>query len=205
MPDHPNAGSTASSRRSSARSPTTRCPRRIARSCTCPLRATSSRSATTRLPARSASHYLAAHANAAEGAEADALAGQARIAFKAAASRAASLGAFDQAVTFLEQALTVTSDPAERADLLELAADASRGAGRYDERRAAVEDAVEARRKLGNRSAIAQAIADLGYVLGPSSGSDESLALLEPALEEFADLEDDPAVSAIKLNLARVV
>ena len=51
-----------------------------------------------------ASHYLAAHANAAEGPEADALAGQARIALKAAASRAKALGSFDQAVSFLEQA-----------------------------------------------------------------------------------------------------
>ena len=40
-----------------------------------------------------ASHYLAAHANAGEDAEADALAGQARIALKAAAARAAALGA----------------------------------------------------------------------------------------------------------------
>src|SRR5659263_354227 len=45
-----------------------------------------------------ASHYLAAHANAAEGEEADALAGQARIALKAAGSRASALGSFDQAV-----------------------------------------------------------------------------------------------------------
>ncbi len=112
-----------------------------------------------------ASHYLAAHANAAEGAEADALAGQARIALKAAASRAASLGAFDQAVTFLEQALTVTSDAAERADLLELAADASRGSASYEQAARLLREAVEARRELGNRSAIARAIADLGYVL----------------------------------------
>ena len=58
-----------------------------------------------------ASHYLAAHASAAEGAEADALAGQARIALKAAAARAQALGSFDQAVRFLEQALGVTKDP----------------------------------------------------------------------------------------------
>src|SRR5512141_164882 len=64
-----------------------------------------------------ASHYLAAHANAAEGEEADALGGQARIALKAAAGRAAALGSHDQALAFLEQALTVTTDPTDRADL----------------------------------------------------------------------------------------
>ena len=64
-----------------------------------------------------AGHYLAAHANAPEGPEADALAVQARIALSAAAERAAALGSHEQAVTFLRQALTVTTDPAEEAEL----------------------------------------------------------------------------------------
>ena len=63
-----------------------------------------------------AGHYLAAHANASEGPEADALAGQARIALMAAAVRAVGLGANDQAVRFFEQALSVTTEPAETAD-----------------------------------------------------------------------------------------
>ena len=58
-----------------------------------------------------AGHYLAAYQNAAEGPEADALAAQARIALAAAADRAAALGSYEQAVAFLEQALSVTSDP----------------------------------------------------------------------------------------------
>ena len=62
-----------------------------------------------------AGHYLAAHANATDGPEAEALAGQARIALRAAAERAAGLGSNEQAVMFLEQALSVTTDPAERA------------------------------------------------------------------------------------------
>ena len=68
-----------------------------------------------------AGHYLAAHADAAEGPEADALAGQARLALRGAAERAAALGAHDQAVMFLEQALTVTADTAEQAELLDRA------------------------------------------------------------------------------------
>ncbi len=66
-----------------------------------------------------AGHYFAAHANAAEGAEREALAAQARIALRAAAERAAGLGAHEQAVAFYEQALTVTSDESEQADLQE--------------------------------------------------------------------------------------
>ena len=68
-----------------------------------------------------AGHYLAAFRNSAEGPEADAVAAQARIALTAAAQRAAALGSHDQALTFLEQALTVTTDPAETARLLERA------------------------------------------------------------------------------------
>ena len=80
-----------------------------------------------------ASHYLAAHANAAEGAEADALAGQARIALKAAAARADSLGSHDQAQKFLEDALAVTTDPFERAELKMQASEAARIQGKYDQ------------------------------------------------------------------------
>src|SRR5436853_356709 len=52
-----------------------------------------------------AGHYLAALSYAAEGPEADALAVQARIALRGAAERAASLGAHEQALTFLDHAL----------------------------------------------------------------------------------------------------
>ena len=66
-----------------------------------------------------AGHYLAAVTSAAPGAEASALEAQARIALGAAAERADGLGAHGQAVTFLDQALSVTHDEAERATLLE--------------------------------------------------------------------------------------
>ena len=66
-----------------------------------------------------AGHYLAAHENAAEGPEADALAAQARIALRAAADRAAALGSHAQAVGLFEQAAGVTTDTADLADLLE--------------------------------------------------------------------------------------
>src|SRR5438477_7938332 len=62
-----------------------------------------------------AGHYLAAKELAAEGAEADALAAQARIALKAAGERAESLGANRPAPAFFEQALEVTTAPAQAA------------------------------------------------------------------------------------------
>ena len=68
-----------------------------------------------------AGHYLAAQRLAADDAEAAALAAQARLALRGAADRAAALGSHEQAITFLEQALDVTSDPVERAELHERA------------------------------------------------------------------------------------
>ena len=50
-------------------------------------------------------------------AEADALAAQARIALRGAAERAAALGSHEQALTFLDQALQVAVDAADRLDL----------------------------------------------------------------------------------------
>ena len=80
-----------------------------------------------------AGHYLSAHANVPAGAEADALAAQARLALKAAAGRAVTLGAHDQAVAYLEQALTVADDDAEHAEILERAATSA--IARSEERR----------------------------------------------------------------------
>jgi class 3 adenylate cyclase/tetratricopeptide (TPR) repeat protein len=152
-----------------------------------------------------ASHYLAAHANSAEGAEADALAGQARIALKAAAARAAALGSFDQAVTFFEEALTVTSDTAERADLLEQAADASMGTSRYEPAEEFLVQALALRRELGDRAAIAQTEANLSNLEGLQFKVDEAIERTESALAEFADLTDVATLDALKINLARAL
>ena len=150
-----------------------------------------------------AGHYLAAHANAAQGAESDALAGQARIALKAAAERAASLGVYDQAVTFLEQALSVATDPAEQADLLERAGEAARTAARYDHAERLVRRALEIRRDLGDRLATARATASLAWVLLAGYRSEPALELLEGAAAEFADLAPDPVVATLGVHLAR--
>jgi len=150
-----------------------------------------------------AGHYLAAHANAAEGPEADALAGQARIALKAAAERAAELGSHGQAQTFFEQALTVTHDPAEEAELLEHAGQAASMTGRHELAEAHLRKAIDVRRALGDRPAIARATTALGRALIAPLRTSEAIALLEPATAEFADLAADPAGIAIAGQLAR--
>ncbi len=150
-----------------------------------------------------AGHYLAAHGNAAEGPEADALGTQARIALDAAAERAAALGSHEQAVTFLRQALTVTTDPAEEAALLERAGESASNAGHHDEAEVLLRGAVERLRASGDRPAVAQAIATLGRALLSPFRTEQALAVLEPAAEEFADMAADPGVIAILGQLSR--
>jgi class 3 adenylate cyclase/predicted ATPase len=150
-----------------------------------------------------AGHYLAAYRNSPEAAEAQAVGAQARIALRAAAERAVSLGSYDQALTFLEQALTFTTDPVEAAELLQQAGEAANAVGRYEAAEAHLRRAIAAQRDLGDRPATAAAIAALGRVLLTASHSAEAIALLAPAADEFADLATDPAGIALGSQLAR--
>ena len=136
-----------------------------------------------------AGHYLAAQQNATEGPQADALAAQARIALRAAAERASALGSFDQALAFLRQALTVTSDPAEEAEILERAGESASAGAHHDEAETLLRRAIELRRERGDRAACARA--------------KQALAILEPAAEEFGDLGTDAALVALLGQLAR--
>ncbi len=149
-----------------------------------------------------AGHYLAAHANAAEGPETDALAGQARIALRAAAERAAGLGAHDQAVHFYEQAVTVTPDPADRAVLLERAGDSATTAGRYEAAETLLRRALELREAGPDRRATVRVVATLGRTLLAGRRTDAAFTLLESAAGEFADLAGDPLHVALESQLA---
>ena len=150
-----------------------------------------------------AGHYLAAWQNAPAGAEADALAAQARIALSAAADRALALGAFDQAASFLRQAITVTADAAEEATLLERASHAASQAAHHDQAEVLARRALELRRGLGDRLGIARAATALGAALVQSYRVESALEALEPVVDELADLADDPVVIELAALLAR--
>ena len=149
-----------------------------------------------------AGHYLAAHANATEGPEADALAAQARVGLKGAAERAASLGAHDQAVALLEQALAVTTDAADEADLLEQAGLSAGKAARYDAAGDFLRRAIAIHRTRDDRLGAARATASLGRTLRWAHRTGAAIELLLPASAEFTDLFPDPAVLALSSVLA---
>ena len=92
------------------------------------------------------------------------------MALRAAAERAAALGSHEQAVALYDQALEVTSDTAERAELLERAFDSSYlGLDKQRDFRLA-EAALAARRELGERRAIANATARVARAMVSSLG-----------------------------------
>jgi class 3 adenylate cyclase/tetratricopeptide (TPR) repeat protein len=150
-----------------------------------------------------AGHYLAARAVAAEGAEADALAAQARLALKAAADRAASLGAHRQAMTFYEQAIEVTTDVAEEAELRRRLGESASVSSEWDIGEQHLDRALAIYRARGDREAAARVSGQLGQMLLTGKRHDRAVALLDGAATEFADLGEDPARLAIVSQIAR--
>jgi class 3 adenylate cyclase/tetratricopeptide (TPR) repeat protein len=150
-----------------------------------------------------AGHLLAAFAASTPGPEADAVGGQARIALKAAAERAAGLGAHIQAVAFLEQAMTVTRDPAEEAEILELAGQSASNAGQHQHAERLLRRSLAVRQAQGDPQRVSRAIAALGEALLIGARVDAAIELLEEAMPAAADLSSIPEAIPIGAQLAR--
>ena len=133
-----------------------------------------------------ATHYLAAHANSPEGPEADAVAGQARIALRAAAERAADLGSFAQAASFYDQARQITTDPNEVADLLERAGVAADEGGEAELAETRLRDALALRRAGDDDAAELRATVRLARALISFFKVDDGIALLDSAAQRWA-------------------
>jgi class 3 adenylate cyclase/predicted ATPase len=148
-----------------------------------------------------ANHYLAAREASEEGPEADAITTQARLALSGAADRAAALGAHDQAVTYLDQALAIASDLGDRASLLDRAARSATSAAREAVRYA--EEAIDAYHQLGNEVAAAGATARLGRVLLDAGEVVRATEVLEAAAAEAESIGDQPVLAQILAYLSR--
>ena len=151
-----------------------------------------------------AAHYVAAFRASPAGPEADALASQARVSLRAAADRAQALGAPIQAVGFLQQAVEVAADDAERASLLERAAVAAGQAAKAEIGLPLADRAIEIRATLGDRGAMAGSAAVRAFVLRAARLRETALEESQAALAEYADLgPEHPAVIDLTLTLAR--
>ena len=148
-----------------------------------------------------ANHYLAAREASDEGPEADAITAQARLALSGAADRAAALGGHDQAVAYLDQALSIASEPADRAALLDRAARSAAAASRDAVRYA--EAAIAAYGELGDGIAETAATARLGRVLIDAGDVVRATTVLEAALPAAESIGDEPVLAQILANLSR--
>jgi class 3 adenylate cyclase/tetratricopeptide (TPR) repeat protein len=152
-----------------------------------------------------ASHYVEAHKATPPGPEADALAAQARVSLRAAAERAISLHSYRQALSYLDQALSVTPDPVEQAAIHERATGPAAEDGQFD---VAVEHAkaMEAlARQTGDRLAVLHAVTRRAWVEHSSHNERAALSLLEPALKEVADLPSSVEIVEARSEMARAL
>jgi class 3 adenylate cyclase/tetratricopeptide (TPR) repeat protein len=152
-----------------------------------------------------ATHYLAAHEASTAGPEADAVAAQARIALRAAADRAADLGSREQAITYLDQALAITIEPAERAALLERLAASATLAARYDAGVAAAREAIAIHRAAGDVDGVARVSGLLGSIQIDAGLLDEAIATLESAIAELPPDGAEPLRADIESRLSRAL
>jgi class 3 adenylate cyclase/tetratricopeptide (TPR) repeat protein len=146
-----------------------------------------------------ANHYLSAYQASASGAEASAVAIQARLALQGAARRAAVLGAHAQAVSYLRQALEVTTEGADRAAILLDGARSANVSADYAIAEEMAREAIAIHEGLGDRSALGRAHAVLGQVLIDAGRVPEAATLLDSALRDVPD--DDEAVRAALLTM----
>jgi class 3 adenylate cyclase/predicted ATPase len=151
-----------------------------------------------------AGHFLAARSLAPSGPEADALAAQARLALKAAGDRAASLGSNRQAVDFYQQALTVTVDPKDEAEILELAGEIATRVAEFENAEALLSRAVEIQRERGDRAAAGRAVGNLVAMLITGRRYDQVESILDEAIPEFADLGEARELLQLKSQQARL-
>jgi class 3 adenylate cyclase/tetratricopeptide (TPR) repeat protein len=151
-----------------------------------------------------ASHYFDAFQASRAGDEADALAAQARIALQAAAERAASLHSHKQAVGYLEQAIAITQDPAEKAALYLRATESGEMTFNLDK---AIEHAEEARklyRTLGDLPGVLRAATWVGRHHTTTRLEGQAVTIFEEAMAEGADLAESAEYAALLAELSRV-
>ena len=153
-----------------------------------------------------ANHILAAYRSGPAARSDPALALRAVTALRAAADRAFALHSPEQALGFLEGALTVTADDTERAQLWEQAAICAQAAARLKEAAAYARQAVDWHAARGDHSAQARTTARLGSILAVGYETGESIAVIRSALDELIGdpaLHDDPSLVELMAGLAR--
>jgi class 3 adenylate cyclase/tetratricopeptide (TPR) repeat protein len=152
-----------------------------------------------------ASHYVEAYRATPQGPEADALAAQARVSLRAAAERAIALHSNRQAVDYLEQALAVTPDPLEQAALHERAVEPAINESLYDEALGHARAAEALARERGDRLGVLHAVTLQARVHLSHHHERPTIELLQPALQDVADVQPTREIIEAQAQLARAL
>ena len=151
-----------------------------------------------------ATHYVDAYRAQPDGPEGEAVGAQARVALRGAADRAARLGSYAQARSLLEAALEVARTDAERADLHRAAGQAAIWASDPEGAEQHINRAVELFRSIDDREGTLDAIYWLAYSRTMLGKVGRGLELLEPAVTEYADLEETRAYAQLLDSVAHI-
>ena len=157
------------------------------------------------LAAVRATHYLAAHQATPAGPEANALAAQARVALRAAADRAAALHDLAGAHTYLEQAITVTSETEDLAALHERALVVAGSAARFARAHEHADAAAAYYEASGDRLGIVRTRAAQSSVIHMEHNDQVAVAKLRDVLDNAADLPPSTEIAAAQQELARAL
>jgi class 3 adenylate cyclase/tetratricopeptide (TPR) repeat protein len=149
-----------------------------------------------------ASHYVAAYQSSRPGEEADALAAQARIALLAAADRASALHSHRQALSHLEQAMLVTKDPAEEAQLHLRAAQVADMSARMAGRQHA-EVARDQFKAIGDRRGALLAATWMGRHQTSAKREAEAIQTFESAIADAEEIKDSAEYAEALAELSR--
>lgn len=150
-----------------------------------------------------ATHYAEAQRATAEGPERNSLAARAREWLTRAGRRALALGSPEQSLTYLERALALTQDPAERAALLDTAGDAAFRTDAFGRAVAHLEAAITAHRSTGDADAVGRSTARLAEVL--SDGLErvaDAIARAQDVLTELGETGSERARADLAATLA---
>ena len=148
-----------------------------------------------------ATHYLAA-AEAAPSGEGSDLLRRGRTALSEAAARAAALQSHAVAISLLEQALQLAETSADRAPLLEAAANSAAWAADPERAIEMAAEAAQAYQEVGDGLGLLRAVTAQAFTLSSNFRADESVALLGPVYDRI----DAPSTSeevALALETAR--
>ena len=152
-----------------------------------------------------AAHYVAAHEASADGAEADAVAIQARLALSGAAERAATLGAHDQAVSLLRQAIRMAADPGQRAGLSLRAAVSANATARHDEAETLARDAIQLALAAADPVAVGRAQALLGEILIDAGQAPQAVEVIDAAIAALPETGGQEVRADLNATLSRAL